>query len=128
MDVEKMSPVQKRQYYYFRGRAFVENGKLIDAIEAYKTYCTVLLTTDQHIPHLWISKLYDQVNEEMKSLEHLEMYAEGSIDLKAAEIYKMCGDRYLQAGQNEKALENYKRSLQRNPKSPVQSKIQSLDR
>ena len=128
MEIEKMSPIQKRQHYYFKGRGLAESGQTIEAIEVYKIYCTVLAKEDQHIPELWISKMYKEIGNEIESLKHLERYAIGCSDPKAAEVYKDCGDGYSNLGQFDMAIANYKLALKKNPKSPVKSKLQALQK
>jgi predicted negative regulator of RcsB-dependent stress response len=68
------------------------------------------------------------MGNEIESIKHLERYAIGCSDPKAAEIYKECGDGYLNLGKDDKAVSNYKLALEKNPKSPVKSKIQALQK
>jgi hypothetical protein len=53
------------------GRKWVDENDIPKAIEAYKEYSIHLAVEDKHIPHQWISKFYDKLGNQEKSLIHL---------------------------------------------------------
>lgn len=118
--------LKKRQEFYWLGRKFEEENDLQQAIEAYKTYSTHLAEEDKHIPHQWISKLYDQLGETGKSLFHLEEFAKGCTPPKAAEVYKELGEKYLQTESIQKAISNFENAIANNPNIGVKKKLDEL--
>ena len=126
VDISKLSVVQRRQHFYWLGRNYQENGNLEEAINAYKAYSTHLATADKHIPFLWISKMYKQLDDTENGLAYLESYAKGCTPPKAAEIYKEIGEEYLQHQNIEKAVLNFEEAIKNNPSIGVKKQLDEL--
>ncbi|MEL7119227.1 MAG: hypothetical protein AAFO07_07300 [Bacteroidota bacterium] len=120
------SAIQKRQDYFWLGRKYEEDNDLPAAIEAYKTYSTHLADTDQHIPNLWISKFYDQLEEPEQALFHLEAYAKGCSNIIAAKVYKDLAERYLLIDHVDQAILHFENALAKDDKVGVKKKLKKL--
>lgn len=123
---QEQNTLNKRQEFYWLGRKHQEENNLPQAIEAYKTYSTHLAEEDQHIPHQWISKFYDQLGETEKSLFHLEEFAKGCTPPRAAEVYKELGEKHLKIDSIEKAVSNFENAIANNPNIGVKKKLEEL--
>lgn len=120
------SIIQLRQHYYWLGRRYHEEGKIPEAIEAYKEYSTHLDEKDQHMPHLWISNYYKELGDVQKTLKHLEIYAAGCTPPRAAEIYKDLGEKYLVLDAIEKAIQCYELAIKNNSNIGIRKKLTEL--
>jgi tetratricopeptide (TPR) repeat protein len=119
---------KNRQSYYFQGRAFEKENQLEKAINSYLDYSTTLSIEDQHIPHQWISKLYERLGNKEKSLIHLELYSRGEKDAKKSEIYKEIGEEYESMGNHEKALDFYLKATNKNNQIGLKTRISKLQK
>lgn len=120
------SVINIRQHFYWLGKKFEDENNIEKAIESYKEYSMHLADEDKHIPHQWISKLYDQAGNQEKSLLHLETFAKGCTPPRAAEVYKEIGEKYLVLKAVEKAIESFEKALDRNSQIPVKKKLKEL--
>lgn len=118
--------IKKRQEYYWLGRKYEEENDLPQAIQAYLTYSSHLAEVDQHIPHQWISKFYEQLGDIEKSLFHLEEFAKGCTKERAAKVYKEIGEKYLAINSTEKAISNFEQAVRNNPSIGVKKKLDEL--
>jgi tetratricopeptide (TPR) repeat protein len=123
---QQPNTLKQRQESYWLGRKHEKENDLPQAIEAYKTYSTHLAEEDQHIPHQWISKLYDQLGERKESLFHLEEFAKGCTPPRAAEVYKELGEKYLKTQSIEKAVSSFENAIANNPNIGVKKKLEEL--
>lgn len=99
------STVKERQHFYFLGRGYKEDGDLENAIDAFKMYSTVLKEEDKHIPYLWISQMYEELDDKIMSCEYLEKYANGCSDPLGALKFKEVGHKYKELNFIGKAIE-----------------------
>jgi tetratricopeptide (TPR) repeat protein len=118
--------IQKRQHFYWLGRKREDENDIPKAIEAYKEYSTHLAEGDKHIPHQWISKFYDKLENPEKSLIHLEEFAKGCTPPKAAEVFKEIGEKYLELNSIEKAVINFENAIENNPNIGIKKKLDEL--
>lgn len=77
-----------RSKYYQLGRQRKEEGKFIEAIEAYIEYSTFLSEEDQHIPFKWIGEIYDLLGNQIESIKSKIEYAKGCSFSLSIEIYR----------------------------------------
>lgn len=122
----EQNTVKKRQEYYWLGKKYEDENDLPKAIEVYKTYSTHLAEEDKHIPHQWVSKFYDQLGEPEKSLFHLEEFAKGCTQSRAAEVYKELGEKYLTIHSIQKAVSSFENAIANNPNIGVKKKLDEL--
>lgn len=124
---EHGSPIAKRQFYFFQGQGFEKEEKLELAIGAYLEYSKVLEEVDKHIPHQWISQLYEILMLPEKSLQHLELYAEGISEARKAELFKDIGEKYESLGLSLNALRCYEKSISVKDQIGLKTKILKLN-
>ncbi len=103
--------INKRYDLFWEGMAFEKENNLQKAIETYIAYADSLAFLDKHIPHYWISDLYDRLDQPLQAIHHLDFYAKGCSKLKAAEIYKEIGIRYYKLSEFEKAIHSFELAL-----------------
>ena len=127
-DTLKIDPnsLKMRQQYYFEGRACEAAGNLEGAITVYEQYSNWLKAEDRHIPHQWISELYERLSMQEASLKHLSLYAEGCTPPRAAEVFKDIGAAYERLNQFDKALEAYESAVRKNPKMGIRKRMDEL--
>jgi tetratricopeptide (TPR) repeat protein len=79
--------------YYRQGRDAEESGFINDAISSYISYSEHLNEKDQHIPFLWIAKLYMKKGDFANSIESLKTWSSQTSPTFAAEVIKDLGER-----------------------------------
>lgn len=127
-ELEIQKSIKKRQFYYFQGSEYERGNQLEKAIKSYLDYSGVLSKEDQHIPHQWISKLYEKLGDKENSLIHLELFADGSTDARKSEIYKEIGEKYELMERYEKALEFFQKATSINNQIGLKTKISKLQK
>lgn len=91
---ELNNKIKKRQDYYFKGREFEKIGNFQNAIESYLEYSKHLDIEDQHIPKLWISKLFKKLGDkEHELLYHLD-YIKGCTKPTQVILYNELGKEF----------------------------------
>lgn len=127
-DTLKIDPnsLKMRQQYYFEGRAFEAAGDLEAAINAYEQYSNWLKEEDRHIPHQWISELYERLSMHEVSLKHLSLYAEGCTPPRAADVFKEIGAAYERLNQFDNAMEAYESAIRKNPKMGIFKRMDEI--
>jgi len=70
-----------------------------------------LAVKDRFIPHVWISGLYDKLNQPIEAIFHLEEYAKGCSENKAALTWKEIGERYIKINDFDKALFSFEEAI-----------------
>lgn len=88
-----MNAIKKRQYYFWLGKAYEVEEEWEKAIEAYKQYSSFLEEKDKHIPHLWISKIYDKRGDKKNAILHLKEYSKGCSTSKQNSINQEIKER-----------------------------------
>lgn len=127
-EFEIQKSIKKRQFYYFQGSEYEKENQLEKAIKSYLDYSGVLSEEDQHIPHQWISKLYERLGDKENSLIHLELFADGSTDARKSEVYKEIGEKYELMERYEKALEFFQKATSINNQIGLKTKISKLQK
>ncbi len=125
-ELEIQKSIKKRQFYYFQGREYEKRNQPEKAIKSYLDYSGALSSEDQHIPHQWISKLYEKLGDKESSFIHLELFANGSTDARKSEIYKEIGEKYELLERYEKALEYFQKATAINNQIGLKTKISKL--
>jgi len=120
--------IKQCQHFYWLGQDLKERADYSGAIEAFKSYSQYLKNTDKHIPHQWISGLYEKLGNEEASLFHLEKFVAGCSPPFAIKIYKEMADRYLKLEQPDMALVNLQKAYDINPNCGVSNKIDALSK
>jgi len=127
-ELETQKSTKKRQFYYFQGSEYEKENQLENAIKSYLDYSGVLSEADQHIPHQWISRLYEKLGDKEKSLVHLEVFANGSTDARKSDVYKEIGEKYELLERYEKALECFQKATAINNQIGLKTKISKLQK
>ena len=118
--------LDKRYTAYRLGQDYEKNGEYENAIDAYLKYADVLMDRDKHMPHLWVSWLYDKLEKKDLALKHKEIYAKGCSSPKGATLFKELGNQYLELKNQSKAIECFELALERNPNIGVKTKLGAL--
>jgi tetratricopeptide (TPR) repeat protein len=118
--------IQQRQYYFWLGRQREDEKDLSGAIEAYVIYATHLAPQDKHIPHGWISSLYEMLGDDEKAMSHLSQFAAGCSQKKAAELYKELGYRHLALNNIDDTIHFFKLALSNDLTIGVRTKLNEL--
>lgn len=118
--------LEKRKHFFWLGQKYEGENNISKAIQAYQEYSKHLAQQDKHIPHYWISILYEKIGQINNALTHLELFAKGCTSQKAAEVYKEIGEKYLKLNSIEKAKENFQQAVKNNPNIGVRKKLDDL--
>ena len=115
-----MDPIATAQAYVYLGAIYLDEGELEKALVEYQK----ALQADPKLPsaHFGVGLVYAQLgqtDQAIKALEQFQEYDDGLNPTMTAQAYVYLGAIYLDKGEPEKALVEYQKALQVDPKLPA---------
>lgn len=103
--------VNKRYDLFWLGMSYERENNLQKAIDTFLLYADALAPKDRYLPHIWISGIYNKLDQPTQALFHLEEFARGCSENRAALIWKDIGKKYLEINDLKKAIYSFEEAI-----------------